>query len=925
MNRLFYLAAPVAIIASATQAGETVRFADTPAWVEPVDLGKAMEMGEEIVLYDRQIRLENGVVTRYTDIAYEVRNTTALQQLGTQQFGWSPDKGDLTIHRMELLRDGKVIDLVAQGLKPEILRRERELEKRAVNGALTAAFAIPGMQVGDVLRLTSSTSVRDQALNNQMQAAEGLVAEPTKLGFGRLRVSWPQGSDIYWGKLGDITMPTVQTSGRDSFVEIALPIAKPAEMPEDAPKRFQVNPTLQFGSFASWADVGATLAPHFGTEGTIQPGGPIAAQVARIMAASVDPATRAAMALTLVQDEISYLANGMDGGNYLPQSPAQTWELKFGDCKAKSLLLLAMLRQMGIESQAVLVDSTWGDAVPISQPIPGAFDHMIVHAKIDGIDYWLDGTGEGARLDSMYEVPNFLWALPVVAEGAAPVPLKQRWPKVADEQVAMTLDISRGVDLPLLYTVTITSRGSVGAQMRPLATQTDPEEVLGAANKKLQNVIEGVVYEADFDYDKATGTATLRAKGMVFDHFEIDRGKAILAIDSATTRWTFKPDRARSAWRDIPYMVGGPYTHGREVTIKLPEAGKGARIEGTAELDEVAAGTKFFRRASLKGDTLTLNDRISYVPRELSTDEIATGKTAIRRIASGDPKLIVGNPRRLWELSDAEIARNVAPVLAGVDKLAETFDGRAEMINLRGFIHLFARNYAAAEAEFETALEMEASVDGYSALSAVQAVLGKKDQALANAERAFELQGDTETAEEFAELLARFDRADEGLDLLDSLGLTGDDAVALMAKWSALAGYAGREEEAWERLGAMIDDRPDNVSLLNGKCWMAGAWNYKVENALDFCDRAVSLSGQEAWVIDSRALVKYRQGRIEEALADYETVLSKEPGTASSLYMRGLIRLDKGDRRGNSDVEQARRIDPRLVAQFSEYGLTPGT
>ena len=179
-------------------------------------------------------------------------------------------------------------------------------------------------------------------------------------------------------------------------------------------------------------------------------------------------------------------------------------------------------------------------------------------------------------------------------------------------------------------------------------------------------------------------------------------------------------------------------------------------------------------------------------------------------------------------------------------------------------------------------------------------------------------------AKKFAELLARFDRADEGLALLDSLGLTGDEAVTLMTQWSSLAGYAGREEEAWDRLGAMIEDRPDNVSLLNGKCWMAGAWNYNVENALDFCDRAVSLSGQEAWVIDSRALVKYRQGRIEEALDDYETVLSKEPGTASSLYMRGLIRLDQGDRRGNSDVEQARRINPQLVAQFSEYGLAPG-
>ena len=113
-----------------------------------------------------------------------------------------------------------------------------------------------------------------------------------------------------------------------------------------------------------------------------------------------------------MQDEISYLYEGMNGGNYLPQTPEATWEKRSGDCKAKSLLLHAMLHELGIASDVVLVRTQGGDIVSELLPAPGAFDHMIVHARIDGQDYWLDGTSAGTRLPNLADVPPFRWALP---------------------------------------------------------------------------------------------------------------------------------------------------------------------------------------------------------------------------------------------------------------------------------------------------------------------------------------------------------------------------------------------------------------------------------------------------------------------------------------------------------------------------------
>ena len=106
--------------------------------------------------------------------------------------------------------------------------------------------------------------------------------------------------------------PTV-AKGYDTLT-IPLPLAKPADLPDDAPLRYHMLPQLiQVGNFANWRDVSRTLAPLFATKGAIEPGDPIAQQVADIEKAHSQPLDRALAALRVGQDQISYLANGMNG------------------------------------------------------------------------------------------------------------------------------------------------------------------------------------------------------------------------------------------------------------------------------------------------------------------------------------------------------------------------------------------------------------------------------------------------------------------------------------------------------------------------------------------------------------------------------------------------------------------------------------
>lgn len=53
-------------------------------------------------------------------------------------------------------------------------------------------------------------------------------------------------------------------------------------------------------------------------------------------------------ALDLVQQQVRYVYVGLGGGTYLPASADETWNRRYGDCKGKTALLLALLGELGI-------------------------------------------------------------------------------------------------------------------------------------------------------------------------------------------------------------------------------------------------------------------------------------------------------------------------------------------------------------------------------------------------------------------------------------------------------------------------------------------------------------------------------------------------------------------------------------------------
>lgn len=943
MRALRGAAALMMSVATPALAGPVPLYQAPPGWVAPAPeprVAQGQTGAPAIVLRDQQVRVEKGQVWSYVDTAVRADTPEALTRLGTLTAVWLPDKGDFIVHRAVIERRGQTIDLLARG-RFSVLQRETRLERRVLDGALTATLPVAGLEVGDVLRFAYSVTQADAALGGKAQVLMLPPVAPAAIGTGRLRVTWPQGEKVGWrltpdpvidparpGAAQPAPVPVHDGHG-DMVLTLPLPLPKRAPLPADAPARFRHPPLLQVGTFADWADVSRTLAPLFATEGAIAPDSPVARTTDAIMAATPDPRARAARALERVQSDVSYLLLGMNGGNYVPQPVAETWEKRFGDCKAKTLLLLAMLRRMGITAEPVLAASSGGDALPTVLPMAAAFDHVLVHAVIGGRDLWLDGTALGSRIADLDDVPAFDWVLPLRRNGAGLIRPVWRAPQRPDSHFTIRMDESAGIDLPALVDVTVMLKGPAGASLAQAgaeATRERRDDLTRGAVRALFpdfNLIDSAI-----SADPVSGLTTVHTHGMVGAPWRFDRAGARELLDFARGQTVFDPDRARPAWATLPVAMGQPESLAYDLEVRLPDGGAGYRIEGDSDFSGLIAGEPIERHVRIDGDRVTMQFRHDTpAGGEVAPGDVAAAKLAAVRYAARAPALRA--PRdapRYWQEGDAARARYAALDAAYAAIIAARPDEAALHAN-RARFRRATFDRAGAYADYARALALEPTVALLGERAAMLEEDGRYAQALDDMRAAQAIDpGNHVVAARRAHLLLKLGRKAEALavrqDELDNAG-PGPAHADVVIAMAEVQSDAGQTREALATLDDAAREKPGNPDILNLQCWLKGTRQVMLDSALKDCTRAIELSESTAGALDSRAMVWYRLGRDDEALADLDAALDAQPGLASSLFMRAVIAARQGRLdAARTDLAAARRLAPAIERQFGDYGIT---
>ena len=450
---------------------ERPRVAPVPDWVKqlPLPLRPAPEddAAAQRLLRNLQSEMVPNDHKDYFRFATKIADTRALTDYGHISLSWKPEHQDLIIHFVRIHRNGEVIDLLGNGESVEVFRREKKLERAMLDGRLTASFQIDDLRVGDVVDYAYTRSGRDPAFGDSLE--DGWWISSSKHTARRyIRVTWPEDVDMQIAVHGsDLTLEAQIRDGHRllEFDQRDTEIFNP---PPKAPERFRRGPYFELSSNPNWGVVSQRVYELFEPQYAVSADSEIKVLAQNILREHSAPSARISAALNLVQSEVRYLALSMGDGGYIPMHAEEVWRRRLGDCKGKTVLLLALLTELGVDAEAVLVHTNRGDGMEERLPRMSLFNHVLVRVQLDGEDYWLDGTHppNSSSLDDLETPYRLKWGLPLTKAGAQLAPINpERLERPLEERI-VKINVPEIGAPSATFEMTATLRGELGDAWR---------------------------------------------------------------------------------------------------------------------------------------------------------------------------------------------------------------------------------------------------------------------------------------------------------------------------------------------------------------------------------------------------------------------------------------------------------------------------
>ena len=966
--------------ASMAHAEDQVGRGPPPAWVRPVPAAAAPALpitaGDafRIELLDQQFHFDENGSHAWAHTRMALLSPQALGGLGTVVLPWSPSSQNAVVHQLDIIRGDERIDALT-GKEFAVLRREENLEAAVLDGVLTATLQVDGLRVGDRLEFAWSVTTRMPVVGDHAEFA-ATSNFPATVDQYFLRGSWPTASGLRIKPSDDMPAPPVWRRGGESGIEMSLGNLEPVSVPETVPLRFHRVRQLEGSDYRSWAELAALFAPLYVEASTLAPDSPLRARAAQIREAHPTTEGQVLAALRLVQDEVRYLALAMGDGGLVPATADQTWDRRLGDCKGKSTLLLALLRELGVEARPVLAHN-FDTSVDQRLPAVSAFNHVIVQAEVDGRTVWLDGARVGDRSLIGAAPLDYGWVLPVMSQGSVLVRMPASPPARPLRDTFVEIDLSKGLYTPGPVTGEGVYRGDRAAALQSqfsVASAAQRDAYMRSIWESLVDDVEIAGVNSTYDTDLNELRMTMRGS-VKLDW--VSRGVRRAEIPISHISWDAGERREEGPFQDAPFPISYPAHALFRTTIILPDGGEGFTLNAV-DIEEEAAAYRHRRRTTKDGarvvmerDTVALRPEMTEAERAaaveplariarlkaeivapssyeatatdldaLETDEPTTATDWINRgltlddndqrveaIAAYDRAIALepGN-------SNAWANRGIARFWQGeTDQAAADFDKAIELnaservaLNGRGLVALQQERYLDAVVEFS--MSLRARPDDLWALGVrAQAYAGMKewDKALADIRRVRELSPETLSVDlrEVA-ILVSAERLDEAGVAVDALAERAPTELSVWALQASVREQRGDFAGAETSLSRALELEPDHPVMLLQRA----GYRLRLQN-LDGAraDMAVvrPVARESAGLLNNLCWTQALAGvDLEQALADCDAALALRPRYAGFMDSRALVLLQLGRAPEALELyDQALALEPRQAASLYGRGL----
>ena len=387
----------------------------SPSWIIPISYPKSeinlkdVSEGTHILLYDTQVNVPKASV--YYRLTTKVTDNVGIQNASTVNISYDPSYQKLKFHKINIIRGDEIINKLDLSNIQE-MRRELNAENYLYDGTLSAVMNISDVRTGDIIDY-DYTIVGFNPIHKNIFSSYFYLSDLESV--SKINVTVLSKNELQFKSYNTAIKPTISKQNNLHVYNWAATNTKKLDYEENTPSWKLLYEAVSVTEFKSWKEVANWGASVFKINEAINP--ELKAKIDAINSDNQNVGDKIKATLNFVQNEVRYLGLESGIGSYKPFSPNQVFKQRFGDCKDKSLLMVTMLQNMGIEAYPMLVNTTLKHTIKTLLPSPKFFDHCVVKVIKDRASFYYDPTitNQGGDYDSTY-FPEYAHGL-VLKEG----------------------------------------------------------------------------------------------------------------------------------------------------------------------------------------------------------------------------------------------------------------------------------------------------------------------------------------------------------------------------------------------------------------------------------------------------------------------------------------------------------------------------
>lgn len=390
---------------------------NSPLWVEKIsynttpniDLEEVVQ-GNMILLYDEQIHIAKQ--ENFFHLVTKITENVGVQPASSINIAFDPSYQSLIIHSLKIIRNGKTIDKLKSS-DFQTLRRELNAESYIYDGTLSAFTNISDIRTGDIIDYSYTIKGFNPIHENLYSAIFNLNSSQP---YGKMFIKIINNTPINH-KFLKTDFKLQQTKEKKKFVyKLDQEHIKGIKYEEGTPTWYIDSGVLSISNYKSWKTVIDWGIKVFDVKNKLSLN--LKNKISSIKKENSSEGKKINAVLNFVQDDIRYLGLESGIGAYKPFSPNKVFEQRYGDCKDKSLLMVAMLKSMNIEAYPVLVNTYLKGSIKKLLPASEHFNHCIVKVvDKNKNEFWYDPTisNQGGEYNTT-SFPDYRFGL-VLKEG----------------------------------------------------------------------------------------------------------------------------------------------------------------------------------------------------------------------------------------------------------------------------------------------------------------------------------------------------------------------------------------------------------------------------------------------------------------------------------------------------------------------------